>query len=62
MATAFLWGYYGFDNFGDELMFKACVNLLKELGFGTIYTPLPKGKNPWGSPLSIDIRSRYSLF
>ncbi|MDK2893269.1 MAG: hypothetical protein PWQ21_71 [Thermotoga sp.] len=57
MATAFLWGYYGFDNFGDELMFKACVNLLKELGFGTIYTPLPKGKKSMGIT-SVD---RYSL-
>ncbi|MCD6550653.1 polysaccharide pyruvyl transferase CsaB [Thermotoga sp.] len=48
MATAFLWGYYGFGNFGDELMFRACVDLLKEMDFGTIYTPLPKGKKSMG--------------
>jgi len=48
LATAFLWGYYGFGNFGDEIMFRACVDLLKELDFGTIYTPLPDGKRSMG--------------
>ncbi|PLV59382.1 polysaccharide pyruvyl transferase CsaB [Thermotoga sp. KOL6] len=48
MATAFLWGYYGFNNFGDELMFKACVKMLKDFGFSTIYVPLPKGKKAMG--------------
>lgn len=44
MKSAFLWGYYGYGNFGDELMFEACTELLKKSGFETVVVPLPQGR------------------
>lgn len=69
MKSAFLWGYYGYGNFGDELMFKACVELLKKSGFETIVVPLPSqgngidGVQPVNrfSPLILEVLKRVDI-
>jgi len=68
LKSAFLWGYYGYDNFGDELMFRACTELLKKSGFETIVVPLPHGRETNGirsvskfSPVIVEVLRRVDI-
>ena len=42
LRSAFLVGYYGYGNFGDEMLMEESLKLLKELGFRKIYTLYPR--------------------
>ncbi|KAF2957928.1 hypothetical protein AS159_05910 [Thermotoga sp. Ku-13t] len=44
MMTATLFGYYGYDNLGDELLCEESIKILKEAGFERIYLLLRKEK------------------
>ena len=42
LRSAFLVGYYGYGNFGDEMLMEESIKLLRELGFRRIYTLYPR--------------------
>jgi len=44
LTTATLFGYYGYDNLGDELLCEESIRILKEAGFERIYLLLRKEK------------------
>ncbi|MDK2924019.1 MAG: hypothetical protein PWQ90_1460 [Pseudothermotoga sp.] len=44
MKTATLFGYYGYDNLGDELLCEESIRLLKEARFDRIYLLLRRDK------------------
>jgi polysaccharide pyruvyl transferase WcaK-like protein len=40
MKKIFLIGYYGYKNYGDDLLFKALIKILEDIGFeGKIVIP-----------------------
>lgn len=44
MKNALVFGYYGYDNLGDELLCQATINLLKKARFDRIYLLVPKNR------------------
>ncbi|AEH51847.1 polysaccharide pyruvyl transferase family protein [Pseudothermotoga thermarum] len=62
MKTAFVFGYYGYGNVGDELLCKATLKLLEEAGFHKIYLAVPKERvNDYTSKLVKPV-DRFSPF
>lgn len=44
MKNALVFGYYGYDNLGDELLCQATINLLRKARFDRVYLLVPKHK------------------
>jgi len=44
LKSALVFGYYGYDNLGDELLCRATVDILKKAFFKEIYLLVPKGR------------------
>ncbi len=44
MKAAFVFGYYGYGNLGDEMLCQATVKLLEQSGFHKIFLSVPKDK------------------
>ncbi len=44
MRTAFVFGYYGYGNLGDELLCQVTLKLLESAGFHKVYLSVPKDK------------------
>ncbi|HEY8541140.1 MAG TPA: polysaccharide pyruvyl transferase family protein [Pseudothermotoga sp.] len=44
MKNALVFGYYGYDNLGDELLCQATIDLLKRARFDKVYLLVPKHK------------------
>ncbi|MEJ5228612.1 MAG: polysaccharide pyruvyl transferase family protein [Pseudothermotoga sp.] len=57
MKSALVFGYYGYDNLGDELLCRATIDILKKAFFREIYLLVPKGRKEdyrWGNVIPVN--------